>query len=114
MDPLVASSLTGLLVMQGVKMFSDSAPKIDAVRKAAPHSGTAADLRVAELEAVAVMVLAGTAISAMSKTPVPLWLALATSATMVGIYEWVLHQAPEVPALDGVAGLDGPTLVAVN
>lgn len=112
MDPSVATPLAGLLVMQGVGMFSQHAPKIAEVRRSAPGSGVAADLRVAELEATAVMVLAGGAISAMSKTAIPLWLALATSATMVGIYEWVLHQAPAVPAL----GFDEstPTLVAVE
>jgi hypothetical protein len=109
MDPSVATPLAGLLVMQGVNMFSAHAPKIADVRRSAPGSGTAADLRVAELEAVAVMVLCGTAISAMSKTPIPLWLALATSATMVGIYEWVLHQPERLPVLTGE---DGPTLVA--
>lgn len=111
LDPAVATPLAGLLVMQGVNMFTQHAPKISDVRRAAPGSGTAADLRVAELEAVSVMVLAGTAIAAMSKTAIPLWLALATSATMVGIYEWVLH-APECqPVL--VAADDRPTLVAV-
>lgn len=111
MDPSVATPLAGLLVMQGVGMFSAHAPKIADVRKAEPGSGVAADLRVAELEAVSVMVLAGTAIAAMSKTAIPLWLALATSATMVGIYEWVLHQPATVPAL---AAGTGPTLVAVE
>lgn len=113
MDPSVATPLAGLLVMQGVGMFSAHAPKIADVRRSAPGSGTAADLRVAELEATAVMVLAGGAIAAMSKTALPLWLALATSFTMVGIYEWVLHQAPTVPAL---AGDDEsvPTLIPVE
>lgn len=112
MDPSVATPLAGLLVMQGVNMFTQHAPKIGDVRKAGPGSSTAADLRVAELEAVSVMVLAGTAISAMSRTPIPLWLALATSATMVGIYEWVLHAPAEIPALQ--ASDDAPTLVAVT
>lgn len=103
--------MAGLLVMQGVNMFSQHAPRIADVRQASPNSGTAADLRVAELEAVAVMVLAGTAISAMSKTAVPLWLALATSATMVGIYEWVLHQPQHLPAL---CDTDGRTMIPVE
>lgn len=110
MDPTVATPLAGLLVMQGVGMFSQHAPKISEVRRARPGSDTAADLRVAELEATAVMVLAGGAISAMSKTATPLWLALASSFTMVAIYEWVLRQAPSTAVdADGV-----PLLTAVQ
>jgi hypothetical protein len=99
--------------MQGVAMFTSHAPKIADVRRASPGSGTAADLRVAELESVSVMVLAGTAIAAMSKTAIPLWLALATSATMVGIYEWVLRAPESLPAVMA-ADPEGPTLVAVQ
>lgn len=116
MDPSVSTPIAGLLVMQGVALFSNHAPKIGDVRRAAPGSGVAADLRVAELESVAVMVLAGTAVAAMSHTAGPLWLALATAATMVGIYEYVLRVPAELTGPELAAELAdpaGPTLVAV-
>lgn len=98
LDSSTAVALTGLVTMQGVQMFAQQAPKVSEVRRASPSdNGLRADLRVAELQAGSVMVLAGVAVSSMTGEAAPMWLAIATTALMVGIYEYALARPPNAP-----------------
>jgi hypothetical protein len=95
MDSSVAVALTGLVTFQGVQLFAQHAPKMTEVREAdlATLKGmaVAADLRVAEVEAASVTILAGLAITAMTKSSIPAWLAILSIGISIGVYEWALR-----------------------
>jgi len=104
MDNAGAISITGLVTMSGVGLFVNQAPKLTDLRRAhKDHDLDAvADLRVAEVTVTATMCLAGIALAAMTNSPAPAYLAIATSVVVVACYEWTLAQ-PGARTDDGSA-----------
>lgn len=98
MDAGVSSGITGLITMSGVGLFVKQAPSLRELRRAHAEHDTdlAADLHVAEVMASSTMILAGVAVSAMTKSPAPAYLAIATSIVIIVTYEWAFRQTGEM------------------
>ncbi len=108
MDANTSTAVTGLVTMSGVGLFVNQAPTLKELRRAhkTHDTDTVADLRVAEVTASATMCLAGVALSAMTGSPAPAYLAIATSVVVIACYEWTLAQAGAVS--DGLKAWEAP------
>lgn len=84
------------LVVSGASLFATHAPALSKVRES--HEGTqvADNLRVAELAAAAVVVLAGGVAAVTVREWWPMALAVATVGCAVGVYEVTLRSRPAV------------------
>lgn len=91
MDSNLAVPLTGLLTLGATQLFAAQAPKLADLRATDPSDDTVRGvLRVAEVQTVGVAVLAGLTLAMMTGQSAPLWLAIASSALTIGVYEWAL------------------------
>jgi hypothetical protein len=91
MDAGIAVPLTGLLTLGATQLFVAQAPKLGELRATDPDDDAVRGvLRVAEVQAAGVAVLAGLTIAMMSGQSAPLWLAMASAALTIGVYEWAL------------------------
>jgi hypothetical protein len=86
----VAIGVTSLLVLEGAKLFRDLAPPLADVRKASPDGPRVGDVRVAEVAAGAIVVLAGVCVGSVSHSSAPVYVSVATVALLIGLYEWTL------------------------
>lgn len=88
-----AVAVAGLMTVQAVQLFHQSAPKLSDIRAAgADDTGVRADLHAAEAELVAILLMAGVAISVMSGNAGPAWVGFGTAVVIIGVYEWALTQ----------------------
>lgn len=82
------------LVVSGASLLATHAPSLSKVRESQQGTRVADELRVAELAAAAVVVLAGAVAAVTLREWWPLALSVATVGCAVGVYEVTLRSQP--------------------
>ena len=79
------------LVLSTASLLSTHAPTMPKVANTSPGSGTANDLRVAELSSAAMVIGAGAVGALIARDRWPLMLAAASVGIAIGVYELALY-----------------------
>lgn len=105
----VATAVTGLVAIEGTKVFLTVLPPITEVRKrSSADVEFKNDMRAGEVLAGSVILLGSMSVSAISGSQAPAWLGLATLVVLVGVYEWTLARPGGMSIIDAAAhALDG-------
>lgn len=82
------------LVVSGYSLFAQHAPGLADVHESRPGTRTASDLRVAELAAAGIVVVAGGVAAVLMREKWPLLLSLTSVGAAIAVYEVTLRKVP--------------------
>jgi hypothetical protein len=82
-----------LAISSGISLFQGLLPPLTEIRKKDPGNDPefAADVRMGEFGAVAILLGIGAITSTMVGTPAPLSVSMVVAALLVALYEWTLR-----------------------
>lgn len=98
--PLIVGEASGVFAGFCPSWFTVSSPFF---HEQDAKEGNVKRIRWGEIAATAIVVATGVAISSQTKSPIPLWISVATSAIFVGGYEYMI--AHPAKADSGPSGL---------
>lgn len=93
MDGAIASTSL-LAITSSIGIFNSLCPPFHTIRQATGDPRTVADVRTAEVAAVALTVAIGLIGSGMTKSPLPAVLSVVAAGALVLMYESVLRSTP--------------------